>query len=96
MLFRSRVLNRVVLSPEEASCESMIALTRLMEARGCTVANMFFHSPSLIPGLSPFVRSKEDEEWFFETIRRYLAFIRDSQIESVTLSHAASETPQDS
>ena len=84
-----RFLNRVVLSPEVSSCESMIELTRTMETRGCTVANMFFHSSSLIAGLTPYVTSKDEEERFVETIRRYLAFIRDSRIESITLAQAA-------
>lgn len=66
----------------------MIRLARLLAEKGYSVINMFFHSTSLKAGLSPFVRTKAEEDRFFERIREFLLFARSSGIESVTLSRA--------
>lgn len=90
IMYRAGMLNRVSLSPELADSSSMIALTETMMRGGYLIANMFFHSPSLKEGLSPFVASRADEANFLKSIREYLSFSVESGIEPITLSETIS------
>ena len=86
ILDRLRLLNKTKLSPETASSSEMIRLTTTMMHQGYQIANMFFHSTSLKAGLSPFVKSKSDEESFLRLIEEFLVFTRHVGIESMKLS----------
>ncbi|MBY0398860.1 polysaccharide deacetylase family protein [Myxococcota bacterium] len=85
VLGRLRLLNRVWICPEMTSLEEMIALTSRMKARGAGVVNLMFHSVTLQPGLSPFVRSESDATAFAERLRGYFAYCRGEGIESTRL-----------
>ncbi len=85
-LAKLRLLNKAWLSPEAADAATMIRFTRVLSRKGFSVVNMFFHSTSLKAGLSPFVRTKKEEERFFDRIRSFLHFATSSRIESITLS----------
>jgi hypothetical protein len=89
ILYRLRLLNKVWLSPELSDAKSMIRLTQRMLKKNYRLLNMSFHSTSLRAGLSPFVRTKDDERAFLQRIGDYLAFTRDSGIGSATLSDTA-------
>ncbi len=86
VLSRLHLLNKVWLSPELSDAKSMIGLTELMLKKNYSLVNMSFHSTSLMAGLSPFVRTKDDEKSFLQRISDYLSFIKDSGIGSATLS----------
>lgn len=68
----------------------MIRLARRMMANDYEVINLFFHSPSLKCGLSPFVRTKDDEREFLLRIREFLTFAQDKGIGSIKLSDVPS------
>ena len=74
VLSRCRAANRVMLSPEGNTLEEMIALTRVLLADGLTVFSLTFHSPSVVPGHTPYVRSQADLSTFLTTIERYFEF----------------------
>lgn len=93
ILDRLHLLNKVWLSPENASGAQMIALARSMERNRYSVLNMFFHSSTLTAGLTPFVRSREDERRFIASIEQFLRFARASAFESITLSEAKRAYP---
>ncbi|MBE0500937.1 MAG: polysaccharide deacetylase family protein [Desulfuromonadales bacterium] len=80
------LLNKVWLSPELADANAMIRLAKRMETNHHNCLNMVFHSTSLVAGLSPFVKTKEDEQLFFMKIRSFLEFARESGWNSVTLA----------
>jgi len=90
ILNKLNLLNRVWLSPEVADAKSMIRLARRMMANDYQLINLFFHTPALKRGLSPFVRTKDDEVKFLERIRDFLIFARDAGIRSIMLSEALS------
>ena len=48
------LVNHVVLSPEVEAIDDMERLARKLIARGARHLHVTFHSPSLVPGLSPF------------------------------------------
>jgi hypothetical protein len=52
----------------------MMALTRALLADGLTVFSLTFHSPSVVPGHTPYVRSHADLSNFLTTIERYFEF----------------------
>jgi hypothetical protein len=86
ILSRLRLINKVWLSPEVADSKMMIKLTRNMMENNYPLINMTFHSCSLKAGLTPFVRTKEDEKRFRANIEEYLTFTTHAGIESIKLA----------
>ena len=74
ILNRIGAVNRVMLSPEGNTLEEMVALTRALLADGVTVFSLTFHSPSVVPGHTPYVRSQADLSTLLTTIERYFEF----------------------
>jgi hypothetical protein len=68
------LLDRVVLTPEGITFEEQRRLTRAMLRRGHRVFSLTFHSPSLAPGNTPYVRDPAQLRSFVERIERYLEF----------------------
>lgn len=77
MLARSRALERIRLSPEVASVAEMRRLTRALRANGCEVFSLTYHSPSLVPGHTPYVRDAAGRERLVSAIHDYCAWFRD-------------------
>jgi hypothetical protein len=71
VLARSGTLNRVMLSPEGSTLDEMIDVTQALLADGVRTFSLTFHSPSLKPGCTPYVRSAADRDAFLEAIDRY-------------------------
>jgi hypothetical protein len=86
ILSRLRLLNKVWLSPEVADADFMVRLARRMIEKRYPCLNMSFHSTSLLAGLSPFVRSMDDEYAFIKKIKDFLIFASESGMECQTLS----------
>jgi hypothetical protein len=60
ILSRSGLLNRVPLTPEGVPLAEALAAIRTLLADGLRWFSLSFHSPSVEPGHTPFVRSKAD------------------------------------
>jgi len=74
VLARARIANRIVLSPEGNTIGEMTRLTRALLARGIRTFTMTFHSPSVVAGHTPYVRTRADLQLFLRTIERYCEF----------------------
>jgi hypothetical protein len=74
ILSRTGLLNQVMLSPEGNTLREMIALTRALLGDGLRTFSMTFHSPSVVPGHTPYVRTAADGDRFRACIEGYLAF----------------------
>lgn len=85
ILSRMNVIRKVWLSPETANAAAMISLSQRLQSQEYRFLNLTFHSSSLRAGLTPFVRTQEDERRFWGTVRRFLTFARDSGMEAVRL-----------
>lgn len=83
------LVNQLWLCPELFDGPKMIDLARVMMRNGYSVLNLFFHSPTLMAGLSPYAETMEEERRFLERIRIFLEFARDFDLESITLSEGA-------
>ena len=69
---RSGILRRVILSPESESLDDMLRLARRLIDQGVRFLQLFWHSPSLVPGLSPFVRNAADRARLFASIAAFV------------------------
>lgn len=85
---RSGALSRIRLSPEGFSLEDMTTLASWLFARGYRVFVLSFHSPSVEPGHTPYVRNTSDLEEFLGRLRGFLEYFRDSLKGKFTTPHA--------
>ena len=74
LIARLGLLERIVLSPEGVSFADMRRLTRALLARGHRLFVLSFHSSSLLPGSTQYVRSEDDLARFLGTIEAFLEF----------------------
>ena len=88
---RTGLARRLVLCPELASAGDMVTLSRRLLEHGAQHLQLFFHSPSLTAGLSPFVTSQMDVARLYDTIEAYLdGLSRFTDVTPATISEAAS------
>lgn len=73
LLERMNILNFCWLSPELFDSREMIRLAQRHQTR-TSFLNMSFHSTSLLPGKSPFVRNAEELGNFLKRIEEFLQF----------------------
>ena len=74
MFSRLRLFERIRLTPEGHSFEELRRLTEAMLATGHRVFSFTYHSPSLEPGHTPYVRDHADLERFLACFDRYFDF----------------------
>jgi len=77
LLARSGLLERITLSPEGSDLAAMCRLTRALIARGRQILTLSYHSPSLVPGNTPYVRTQRDLAQFLDRLSGFLSFFRD-------------------
>lgn len=65
-------LRRVILSPEAYPAEDMLALGRRVIEGGVGHLHLFFHSSSLLPGLTPFTPTRAEVDGLYDRIERFL------------------------
>ncbi|OAI19494.1 hypothetical protein A1507_06825 [Methylomonas koyamae] len=71
---RLRMLERIRLSPEDYSAPEMRRLTESLLDDGIRIFVFSFHSPSVMPGGTPYVRNQADLERFLGKCRDYFDF----------------------
>ncbi len=90
ILARLDLVEKLSLCPEIDGFEGMRRLTEVAVRRRLPVLNAFFHSGSLVPGKTPYVRAPSELEAFLDRIERWLEWTaRHTPFEPVTLSEAA-------
>ena len=77
LLGRTGLLTRSRLTPEGVSAREQCRLLDAMVARGRTTFTLVYHSPSLSPGHTPYVRDAADLDAFLQTIEAVLLHFRD-------------------
>ncbi len=77
LLARARLLERITLSPEGSDLPAMLRLTRRLLKRGERIFTLSYHSPSLEPGNTPYVRTPRDLAIFLDRIAGFLSYFRD-------------------
>lgn len=74
LMARAGLLNRIRLSPEGIPLAEQCALTRALLRRGVRLFVLSYHSPSLAPGHTPYVRDDSGLARFLGTIAGYCDF----------------------
>jgi hypothetical protein len=82
-------MRSVWLSPERETAARLIRLLRQAMREGCSLVNLFFHTPSLQIGCTPFVRTPEERNQFLRSLRAVLRFCREAGVKNTPLSDAA-------
>lgn len=90
MLDRLNLLNFHWLSPELSSGEEMVKLSKRFVKSGHDFLNMSFHSTSMLPGKSPFVRDGRELTMFLNKIEIFLQYAVKNNFEFLPLSEAVS------
>ncbi len=74
VLWHTRLLRKIVLSPEGYAAADMCRLAEVLASSGHEMLNLTLHSPSIQPGNTPYVRSESDRDAFLDTLREVLHF----------------------
>ena len=86
---RLRVAKLTTLTPEAESVRDMLALTRGALEGGVGHLQLFFHSPSLVPGLTPWIATAADVDRLYATIERYVdGLSKMASVRCATISEA--------
>lgn len=87
---RLGVLQRLILSPELASVSEMLTLSRRLLQHGLRHLHLTLHSPTLVPGLSPFAATAADVSRLYAAIEGYVeGLARITPFQAATVSEAA-------
>jgi len=85
-----RVSKPIVLSPETATAQDMLTLSRRLLERGVRHLHLTWHSPSLQPGLGPFTQTSADVDRLYGAVETYLERLSAiTTLTPVTVSEAA-------
>ena len=74
---RSRALERIRLTPEGCGLADLKRLASALARRGNQVFTLTYHSPSLAPGHTPYVRTESDLREFLRVLLGFCEFFRD-------------------
>ena len=87
---RAGLVRRIVLSPELSSAADMLILSRQLLEHGVRHLQVFWHSPSHTPGLTPFVATAADAQRISDSLEAYLHELAAmTNVKFATLSEAA-------
>lgn len=96
VLARTRLLDRIRLSPEGITLAEMRRLTRVLLRRGHRIFSLNYHSPSMEPGHTPYVQTEDDLRGFLARLEGYLDFffgevggraVTPAEIEAIAIQH---------
>jgi hypothetical protein len=74
VLARLHLVERITLTPEGISFDELRRLTHALLRNGHRVLSFTYHSPSLAPGYTPYVRSSAELREFLRRIEQYFDF----------------------
>ena len=77
LLARTGLVARSRLTPEGTPPDEQCRLIEAMAARGHSLFSLTYHSPSLAPGHTPYVKDEADLAAFLVSIEQVLTFFRD-------------------
>ena len=74
LMARSGLLERIRLTPEGTRVSDAKRLVRALLKRGTRIFTLSYHTPSLVPGNTPYVRSAADRERFLDWFDEFYDF----------------------
>ena len=92
ILWKLGLLRKIQLSPELADANNMISLTKAALKKGHRIIHMYFHSSSLLPGMTPYVKNETDEKQFYSNIEAVFQYLNSNyQVQCCTIEEAANK-----
>lgn len=85
LLARAHLLNRVALTPEGIPLDEALTALRLLIDDGMRLLSISFHSPSVEPGHTPYVRDAADLRRFYAWFDGVLNFLAKSGVEPASV-----------
>ena len=86
ILDRTGIATRVKLSPEQATLARMKQLATAVVNRNVQVLVLMFHSSSLLPGCSPYVKTEQDLDRFLQRLSSFFVFAQEElALSAITL-----------
>jgi hypothetical protein len=71
VLSRLGLIDRIILTPEGVPPAQHMALVRAMIRRGQRIFMLSYHSPSMVPGNTPYVRTQRDLRTFMDRVEAF-------------------------
>lgn len=92
ILARSNLLERIALTPEGIPLDKALQAIDLALEDGIPILNLSFHSPSLAPGHTPYVRNAEELEAFYAWWRTVLGHLAKRGVRATTMAEIKAAT----
>ncbi|QGP80781.1 polysaccharide deacetylase family protein [Sphingobium sp. CAP-1] len=92
-LSRAHLLSRVPLTPEAVPVQDALAAIDALIEEGVRVLNFSFHSPTLEPGHTPYVRNEADQRAFYDWWDRILAHLARRGVAAASLDQFMAAVP---
>lgn len=92
-LSRARMLSRIPLTPEGVPLQEAIAAIDALIGEGVRVLNFSFHSPTLEPGHTPYVRDEADRAVFYRWWDGVLAHLARRGVAAASLDQFIAAVP---
>lgn len=77
LLSKSAAVDRLILSPEGFDTDDHKKITNFLYNKGVRTFTWSFHSPSVVPGCTPYVKNDVDLQKFLDSFRKYFDFFFD-------------------
>ncbi len=74
LMARSGLMERIRLTPEGTKVSDGKRLVRALLKRGTWIFTLSYHTPSLVPGNTPYVRSRADRDRFVDWVEEFYDF----------------------
>lgn len=91
LLSRAQLLSRVALTPEGISADEAVPAVEQLVRGGAPVISISFHSPSVEPGNTPYVRDEADLKAFFGWFDAVLTRLAGLGVEPISVEEFISE-----
>lgn len=87
LAYKLGLLQKIWLSPEMSNHIEMRKLVNIYVKKNINIINLMFHSTTLVPGLTPFVKNSTDQKKFYQTLRMFFkSILEDYNIKPVFIS----------
>jgi len=86
LMARGRLLERISLTPEGISIDEVVRGIDIALDDGLPVLNFSFHSPSLKPGYTPYVRKDEDVTAFYDWWHHVLSYLAQRGVKPTSIA----------
>ena len=76
LLWKLGLIRKISLTPEDNNANDLCRCIDMHIKNGSTILQLFFHSSDLLPGCTPYVKSKTDLEKFYATLDQCFDHLR--------------------